>query len=75
MVFDDFAVFSTFSTLVISDFNFRLTHQNRTFRGKLYEQLLQKKFSPKVPRFRDFELRSVIFDDFGDAKCRKASQA
>ena len=52
MVFDDFSVFSTFSTLVISDFTIWLAHENKTFRGKLYEQLLSKKFF----------LKSIVFE-------------
>ena len=67
-VFDDFRCFPTFYDLWVSDFRLSLGHQNKKCRGKLYEQLLLKKFFLKVNSFRDFELRSVIFDDFGGAK-------
>ena len=68
MVFADFAVFSILSDILISGFTFGLAHENKTFKGKSYEQLLSKKFFREVPRFLDFELRSVIFDYFECAK-------
>ena len=59
-----FCDFSTFSCLFISGFTFSRIHSDKTCRGKLYEQLLAKKFFPKVNSFREIDPWSSIFVPF-----------